>query len=283
MKHTRPSEASQRSFSCQAMATATHISASAGRLNQRMFCRNSSHGRGRPAEMGLAQSARRARLPQQFQREKHPGGGQQSGAQRPCTTPRRRRPQSSRQPKYHINPGQPTATSAVSNAASSVGKKRQQLPRAAFSPISRMRAAKPQPPVQPGQKDAQRQAGNGRVPHGVGRQRPARRRARRPARPATTARRRPQRTSADADRRRAGDPQHPLVDVHGAALRLVDQLLLGVGQVHQLVEIGVVVVDQGVEVIALGLQRLADRRLQFGPIAALLGQVAGFCITACVC
>ncbi len=40
MKQIRPSDVSQGSFSCQAMMTATHIKGSAGRLNQRVFCRS---------------------------------------------------------------------------------------------------------------------------------------------------------------------------------------------------------------------------------------------------
>ena len=74
MKHTRPSEASQRSFSCHAIVTATHISSSAGRLNQRMFCRSSLVAAADQPKCDFAQPPPAADVPQQFQREKHPGG-----------------------------------------------------------------------------------------------------------------------------------------------------------------------------------------------------------------
>ena len=73
MKHTRPSEASQRSFSCQAIVTATHINGSPGGLNQRMFCRNSFVAAADQPKCDSPSPPGAADLPQQFEGQEHPG------------------------------------------------------------------------------------------------------------------------------------------------------------------------------------------------------------------
>ena len=60
---------------------------------------------------------------------------------------------------------------------------------------------------------------------------------------------------------RAADPQHALADVAGVLVDLPDQLLLGVVQADQQLEVALVVADQRVQVVPLRLEQLADRHL----------------------
>ena len=59
--------------------------------------------------------------------------------------------------------------------------------------------------------------------------------------------------------RRAGDPQHALVDIFRAGFGLDNQLLLAVAQFDEFVEIGVVVENQGIEIFLFRLSALRGR------------------------